>query len=158
MKKVIRLTENDLTRIVRRVIKESQEDVWSDEDEKDYQEIGSKAPYLKDYNGDEDRWIDDYKSWSNEPKHQELKNKKDNIALNRRKKEAEKNANRKVVKGPWSDEDEKDYKEMGSKAPYLKNYGGDTDAWADDYEKWTNEPKHIEIKNKRFNRIPRYVD
>jgi hypothetical protein len=30
MKKIIRLTESDLTRIVKRVIKES--DIWSDED------------------------------------------------------------------------------------------------------------------------------
>jgi hypothetical protein len=34
MKKIIRLTESDLTRIVKRVIKES--DIWSDEDVADF--------------------------------------------------------------------------------------------------------------------------
>ena len=42
MKKIIRLTENDLTRIVKRVISEQESNYWEDEVKKFAQEIAKK--------------------------------------------------------------------------------------------------------------------
>jgi hypothetical protein len=60
MKRIIRLTESDLTRIVRRVIRESEDD-WSDDEEMEYQDIKSKGPYLDDFDGDIKDFFESYK-------------------------------------------------------------------------------------------------
>ena len=79
MKRIIRLTESDLTRIVRRVIRENE---WTDEDEMEFQDIKTKGhPNLRDYGDSEthdydtDRFISDVESFRNKrdsnPRYQE---------------------------------------------------------------------------------------
>ena len=65
MKRIIRLTESDLTRIVRRVIRESQDD-FSDEDQMELDRINQIASDIGKLLGtDRESWekgYDDYKS------------------------------------------------------------------------------------------------
>ena len=75
MKRIIRLTESDLTRIVRRVIRESEDD-WSDDEEMEYQDIKSKGPYLKAFDNDISKWEPEFEKWRDEPRHRELSRKK----------------------------------------------------------------------------------
>ena len=69
MKRIIRLTESDLTRIVRRVIRENE---WTDEDEEEYKSLKSKDhPNLRDYGDSEtnqydtDRFSSDVEAFRN---------------------------------------------------------------------------------------------
>jgi hypothetical protein len=73
MKKIIRLTESDLTRIVRRVIRENE---WSDDDEMELQSFRSSGPRLSDFDGDVDLYEPELEKWQNDPRHVALKNKK----------------------------------------------------------------------------------
>ena len=93
MKRIVRLTESDLTRIVRRVIRENE---WSDEDEMELQDIRSKGhPNLRDYGDSEthdydiDRFSSDVEVFRNKrdsnPRYQELRSKLDSV--NRKKEE-----------------------------------------------------------------------
>ena len=95
MKRIIRLTESDITRIVRRVIRE-QEDDWSDEEYMEYKKLhNSGHPMLKDYGDSEthtydtDRFSSDAETFRNKrdsnPRYQELKSKK--MGIHRKKEE-----------------------------------------------------------------------
>ena len=89
MKRIIRLTESDLTRIVRRVIRE-QEDEWSDEEDMEYKELHhSGHPHLNDYGDDHDRFSTDAETFRNKrdsnPRYQELRSKK--MGIHRKKEE-----------------------------------------------------------------------
>jgi len=80
MKRIIRLTESDLTRIVRRVIRE-QEDEWSDEDQMELDTIDKMSSDVgKLIDTDRESWekgYDDYKS-NYHDRWRELKAKKRN--------------------------------------------------------------------------------
>jgi hypothetical protein len=93
MKRIIRLTESDLTRIVRRVIRENE---WSNKDEEEYKSLQITGhPYLRDYgdsethNYDTDKFSSDSEIFRNKrdsnPRYQELKSKLDSV--NRKKEE-----------------------------------------------------------------------
>jgi hypothetical protein len=73
MKRIIRLTESDLTRIVRRVIRENE---WSDEEEMEYQDMRSRGPKLADFGGDIESWQPEFEKFRNEPRNMELSRKK----------------------------------------------------------------------------------
>jgi hypothetical protein len=93
MKRIIRLTESDITRIVRRVIRENE---WSDEEEMEYEDLKFKGhPNLRDYgdsethNYDTDSFSSDVKAFNNKrdsnPRYQELRSKL--ASVNRKKEE-----------------------------------------------------------------------
>jgi hypothetical protein len=138
MKRIVRLTESDLTRIVRRVIRENE---WSDEDEMELQDIKSKAPYLDDFDGDIKSWQPEFEKWRDEPRHMELSRKKQ---LNRIK-----NLPPSREKGPWSDEEEMEYQDIRSRGPKLDDFGGDIKSWEPEFEKWRDEPRHMELSRKK---------
>ena len=74
MKRIVRLTESDLARIVKRVIRE-QEETWSDDDEMEYAGIRSRVPKMDDYD-DTDQFTDDFvQFFKDNPRYKELKYK-----------------------------------------------------------------------------------
>jgi hypothetical protein len=151
MKRIVRLTESDLTRIVRRVIKESE---WTDEDEKEFKDIRSKGPNLRDFDMDVDLYEPELEKWQNDPRHVELKNKK---RAHRSKQEEDRYSN--VVKNRPSDYDrdayQKEYDQLGSKiddykknAPYLKDFE-DSDEWERSFKKYEDESNIGDIASRR---------
>jgi hypothetical protein len=151
MKRIIRLTESDLTRIVRRVIRENE---WSDKDEMEFQDIRSKGPRLNDFDGDVDLFEPEYEKWQNDPRHVELKNKK---RAHRAKQEEDRYSD--VVKNRPSDFDvdayQSEYDELGTKvagfkknAPYLKDFE-DSDEWERSFKKYKDESNIGDIASRR---------
>ena len=160
MKRIIRLTESDLTRIVRRVIRENE---WSDEDEMELQDIRSKGPYLDDFDGDISKWEPEFKNWRDNPRHVELKNKKRDY---RAKQEEDRYSD--VVKNRPSDFDVDDYQseydELGTKvddfkknAPYLKDFDNDISKWESSFKKYQDETG-INDTSKRRQELRRHLD
>jgi hypothetical protein len=159
MKRIIRLTESDLTRIVRRIIKESE---WTDEDEMEFQDIRSKAPNLRDFDMDVDLFEPELGKWQNDPRHVELKNKK---RAYREKQEEDRYSN--VVKNRPSDYDKDKYQserdeiqsqidDYKSKAPRLNDFDSHED-WESAFE--THKAKTgISDKSKRKQELDRYLD
>jgi len=159
MKRIIRLTESDLTRIVRRVIKENE---WTDQDEMEFQDIRSKGPRLNDFDGDVDLFEPEYEKWQNDPRHVELKNKK---RAHRAKQEEDRYSD--VVKNRPSDFDvdayQSEYDELGTKvddfkknAPYLKDFE-DFDEWESSFKKYQGETG-INDTSKRRQELRRHLD
>jgi hypothetical protein len=151
MKRIIRLTESDLTRIVRRVIKESE---WTDEDEMEFQDIRSKAPNLRDFDMDVDLFEPELEKWQNDPRHVELKNKK---RAYREKQEDDRYSD--VVKNRPSDFDvdtyQSEYDELGTKmgdfkknAPYLKDFE-DSDEWQKSYGEYERNTGINDVRARR---------
>ena len=160
MKRIVRLTESDLTRIVRRVIRENE---WSDEDEMELQDIRSKAPYLNDFDGDIDLFEPEFEKWRDEPRHMELKNKKRDY---RAKQEEDRYSD--VVKNRPSDFDvdayQSEYDELGTKvddfkknAPYLKDFDNDISKWESSFKKYQDETG-INDTSKRRQELRRHLD
>jgi hypothetical protein len=159
MKKVIRLTESDLTRIVRRVIREQE---WSDDDEMEYQNIRKGSPYLKDFDNDVDLFRPELEKWQNDPRHIELKNKKQ---ASIRKKEEERYSN--VVKNRPSDYDrdiyQSEYDDLNSGFEKWRNNAPkwdetmDNDEWLSKFEKYKNDFDH-ENKSKRKSYLSKHLD
>ena len=141
MKRIIRLTESDLTRIVRRVIRESEDD-WSDDEEMEYQDIKSKGPYLKAFDNDISKWEPEFEKWRDEPRHRELSRKRQLNSI--------KNLPPPREKGPWSDDEEMEYQDIKSKGPYLKAFDNDISKWEPEFEKWRDEPRHRELSRKKL--------
>ena len=142
MKRIIRLTESDLTRIVRRVIRESEDESWSDEDQSEWDDIRSKGPYLKDFDDDISKWEPEFNKWKNNPRYKELGDK-----MSRTKyKYSEPPA---IEKGPWSDEEEMEYQDIRSKGPYLKDFDDDISKWEPEFVKWRDEPRNMELSRKK---------
>jgi hypothetical protein len=139
MKRIVRISERDLTRIVRRVLKENEE--WSDEDESSMSDIESNAPYLSDYENT-DEWESDYESWRDNPKRQDLLSKKRNIKA---KKEKDRYSN--VVKNRPSDFDSKKYQgEYDSVRSDIDDFWSNTSTLdqfdnADDYGSYLDKRK-----------------
>jgi hypothetical protein len=164
MKRIIRLTESDLTRIVRRVIRENE---WSDEEEMEYQDIKSKGPYLKDFDNDISKWEPEFVKWRDDPKHVELKNKKSDYESKLRAKQEEDRYSN-VVKNRPSDFDadtyQDEYDQLGTKvgdfkkgAPYLKDFDNDISKWEKSYKKYQDETG-INDTNKRRQELSRQLD
>jgi hypothetical protein len=167
MKKVIRLTESDLMRLVKRIIRESEE--WTDEDsnelsslESDYDSELKKAPYLKNYDGDIDRFAGDFESHD----FNQLNSIRDRISAKRKKKED--NRYSKVVKDRPSDYDldkyRDEYDRLGGEMkshlkgiPNLKNYDGDIDRFASDFGS-SDELKKYQEKSKRKSYLSKNMD
>jgi hypothetical protein len=160
MKRIVRLTESDLTRIVRRVIRENE---WSDEDEMEYQDIRSKGPYLKDFDNDISKWEPEFEKWQNDPRHVELMNKK---GAHRKKQEEDRYSD--VVKNRPSDFDvdayQSEYDELGTKvddfkknAPYLKDFDNDISKWESSFKKYQDETG-INDTSKRRQELRRHLD
>jgi hypothetical protein len=174
MKKIIRLTESDLMRIVKRVIREQE---WSDEDEmglsslrKSTEDIYKKQPTYKksigkDYGGDYDRFMSDLDKtdWEsiNTAKEKLLSKQTDK----ERKLSDLRHSN--VVKNRPSDYDYNKYKNEYNKLkrelvsveqelPYLKDFDNDMDEFIDAYENSPAVEKHRRILD-RLNYLSRHM-
>jgi hypothetical protein len=157
MKRIIRLTESDLTRIVRRVIRE-QEDEWSDEEDKEYKELHhSGHPHLNDYGDDFDRFSADAETFRNKrdsnPRYQELRSKK--MGIHRKKEEDRYND---VVSNRPEDYDtdayNDEYNDLARKIvdreksfPRLQK-GEDAMAFSNKLKKYTEDPEFRSMKNR----------
>jgi hypothetical protein len=175
MKKIVRLTESDLMRIVKRVIREQE---WSDEDEselssaeskyKDIQSrmmdksksIHSKYPPSND-NEFSDEFYDEIGAMYDDPDYIETVKKRDDLS---RKKGDYKEKMRygDVVKNRPSDFDverySSEYEKLGPEIgnlkkgyPYLKDEP-DFDTFADKYEKYDKSDKGMSLKSKQDRR------
>jgi hypothetical protein len=149
MKKVIRLTESDLMRIVKRVIREQE---WSDDDEmelaslrKSSEDIYKKQPTYrksieKDYGGDMDKFMSDLEKtdWGsvNTAKEKFLSKLTD-----KEKKQSDLRYSD-IVKNRPSDYNYNEYKDeyrklknelvsVEKEIPNLKDFDNNTDKWAD---------------------------
>lgn len=146
MKRIIRLTESDLTRIVRRVIRESEEESWTDEDQSEWDDIRSKGPYLKDFDNDFSKWQPEFDKWRNNPRYKELGDKMS------RTKYKNSSVDTTPEFGSWSDEEEMEYQDIMSKGPYLKDFDNDVSKWEPEFAKWRNNPRNKELSDKRVKR------
>jgi hypothetical protein len=163
MKRIVRLTESDLTRIVRRVIRENEEESWTDVDQSEWDDIRSKGPYLKDFDNDVSKWEPEFEKWKNNPRYKELMNKKD---AHRKKQEEDRYSD--VVKNRPSDFDvdayQSEYDELGTKvddfkknAPYLKDFDNDISKWESSFKKYQDETG-INDTTKRRQELRRHLD
>ena len=144
MKRIIRLTESDLTRIVRRVIRESEDESWTDDDQSEWEDIKSKGPYLKDFDNDFSKWQPEFDKWRDNPRRKELSSKMDRTKYKKSTQTPEVSS--------WSDEEEMEYQDIKSKGPYLKDFDNDFSKWQPEYEKWRDNPRRKELSNKRPSR------
>ena len=167
MKRIIRLTESDLTRIVRRVIRESEDESWSDEDQSEWDDIRSKGPYLKDFDNDISKWEPEFEKWKNNPRHKELINKKSDYESKLRSKQEEDRYSD-VVKNRPSDFDvdtyQDEYDQLETKMgglnkglPYLKDFDNDISKWEKSFKKYKDE-KGFNDTSKRRQELRRHLD
>lgn len=176
MKKVIRLTESDLMRLVKRIIKESED--WSDEDESELSSIGGKYDQLKksamdkamtakskytkdDGDVDWDSYTDELSSIYDEPEFKSARDRRDDLSI-RKGKYQEKMRYDDVVKNRPSDFDadkySSEYDKLGSEIedlrkgyPYLKDEP-DVDTFIDKVNKYDKSDKGMSIKSKQDRR------
>jgi IS5 family transposase len=163
MKKVIRLTESDLIRLVKRVIREQND--WSEDDENEIRtlhrmqgDISRKAiedktfPFIRDYRVDGeytddtyDRFNQDFDKWGEESGHNELGRKAKTIA-DRRPKIKEPGITREnkwEIIGQLQDK----LQNLNDEMPrYNPNSDEDFESVKQEYSKW--ESKVNDLKNK----------
>lgn len=175
-KKVIRLTESDLMRLVKRIIRES--DDWSDEDESELSSISGKYDQLKkstmdkamtarskytkdDGDVDWDSYTDELNSIYDEPEYKSVRDRKDDLSM-RKSKYKEKMRYDDVIKNRPSDFDvdkySSEYDELGSEIeglkkgyPYLKDEP-DVDTFIDKFNKYDKSDKGMSLKSKQDRR------
>jgi hypothetical protein len=167
MKKVIRLTESDLTRIVKRVIKESE---WTDDDERELSSLNSKyddthsrmLAKSKDirskYPNSGDEFYDEIDDMLSDPDYSEMRKKQIDL-LSKKSKNQEKLRYDNVVKNRPSDYDTERYNSEYDKLdseiddlkkghPYLKDYS-DEDSYVDAANQFANSKSGKDLKSKR---------
>ena len=178
-KRVIRLTESDLIRLVKKVIREQEEEDWSDNDETELSSLDSKykdiqsrmsnkgkeiqSRYRKDDGEVEqsDDFYDEFGAMYDDPDYIETNKKRDDLS-SKKSNYQEKMRYGNVVKNRPSDFDVKKYSsehdnlepEIGDLKkgyPYLKDEPN-FDTFADKYEKYDKSDKGMSLKSKQDRR------
>ena len=178
-KRVIRLTESDLIRLVKKVIREQEEEDWTDEDESEFSSVDSaykgikdrmmnkskdiQSKYRKDDGGIEynDDFYDEIGGMYDEPDYIETSKKRDDLSRKKGNYQ-EKMRYGNVVKNRPSDFDVDKYsseydslnpeiEDLKKGYPYLKDEP-DFDTFADKYEKYNKSDKGMSLKSKQDRR------
>ena len=178
-KRVIRLTESDLIRLVKKVIREQEEEDWTDEDESEFSSVDKTYKGIKDrmlnkskeiqsrYRKDDgeveqsDDFYDEIGAMYDDPDYIETNKKRDDLSSKKRNSQ-EKMRYGNVVKNRPSDFDIKRYSsehdnlepEIGDLKkgyPYLKDEPN-FDTFADKYEKYDKSDKGMSLKSKQDRR------
>ena len=178
-KRVIRLTESDLIRLVKKVIREQEEEDWTDEDETELSSVDSTYKGIKDrmlnkskdiqskYRKDDgeveqsDDFYDEIGAMYDDPDYIETNKKRDDLS-SKKSNYQEKMRYGNVVKNRPSDFDVKKYSsehdnlepEIGDLKkgyPYLKDEPN-FDTFADKYEKYDKSDKGMSLKSKQDRR------
>ena len=178
-KRVIRLTESDLIRLVKKVIREQEEEDWTDEDESEFSSVDSTYKGIKDrmlnkskdiqskYRKDDgeveqsDDFYDEIGGMYDEPDYKEFSKKHDDLSRKKGNYQ-EKMRYGDVVKNRPSDFDVDKYsseyetlqpeiEDLKKGYPYLKDEP-DFDTWADKYEKYNKSDKGMGLKSKQDRR------
>lgn len=178
-KRVIRLTESDLIRLVKKVIREQEEEDWTDEDESEFSSVDSAYKGIKDrmmnkskdiqskYRKDDDEieysddFYDEIGGMYDEPDYKEFSKKHDDL-WRKKGNYQEKMRYGDVVKNRPSDFDVDKYsseydslnpeiEDLKKGYPYLKDEP-DFDTFADKYEKYNKSDKGMGLKSKQDRR------
>ena len=178
-KRLIRLTESDLIRLVKKVIREQEEEDWTDEDETELSSVDSTYKGIKDrmlnkskdiqskYRKDDgeveqsDDFYDEIGAMYDDPDYIETNKKRDDLS-SKKSNYQEKMRYGNVVKNRPSDFDVKKYSsehdnlepEIGDLKkgyPYLKDEPN-FDTFADKYEKYDKSDKGMSLKSKQDRR------
>ena len=178
-KRVIRLTESDLIRLVKKVIREQEEEDWTDEDETELSSVDSTYKGIKDrmlnkskdiqskYRKDDgeveqsDDFYDEIGAMYDDPDYIETNKNRDDLS-SKKSNYQEKMRYGNVVKNRPSDFDVKKYSsehdnlepEIGDLKkgyPYLKDEPN-FDTFADKYEKYDKSDKGMSLKSKQDRR------
>jgi len=161
MKKVIRLTESDLIRLVKRVIKES--DDWSPDDDNEIRNLhkkkvnifkqgekDKKIPYVKDYGFDDDsidRFSQDFDKWKQDSGYKEASDRIDTLSKRRPKTKQHDitPSNRWEIIGQLQNK----IKELEAEMPKFDvNSDEDNDSQFKKYRRWEIESGYKDLKNK----------